>query len=196
MIDLGIGYIDKGKIAAEYIDTGIIAVDGKVIHFGKHGNKILFFLVLLTGLPTLSFMVFYLIPLAEDDLLKVFLIFATAYLTCRFVMPFTDMLFRNQIDVDFEKREIITTNVFGKKKKCPIQDMGNIKFCHGVYWGDRRHFYKIVLIDQNNKFIVIRGVPFKKEANNLCAILNDFIHFAVGEKKSINIQALKDLSFI
>ncbi len=42
MIDLDISYVDKGIISAEYLDTGIIAVDGKVIHFGKHGNKILF----------------------------------------------------------------------------------------------------------------------------------------------------------
>ncbi|BHH83056.1 hypothetical protein [Desulforhopalus sp. 52FAK] len=196
MIDLNISYLNQGIISTEYLDTGLISVDENVIHFGKHGNKTLFFLVLLTGLPTLLFMIFYLIPIANDDLLKVFLILVTAYLACRFGMPLTDMFFRNQIDVDFVKREILTTNVFGKKKKWLIQNLSNIKFSHGVYWGSRRHFYKIILIDQKKKFIVIRGIPFEKEARNLCAILNTFTCFVVGEKKCDNIQVLKDLSLI
>lgn len=193
---MNISYIDKGIIAAEYLDSGIIAVDGKVVHFGKQGTKVAFYFSIIVGLLVLSFMMFFINQVIKDDLLVFLVIFVTLYLLPSLLLPMKDMLFSNQIDVDFAIGEISTTNVFGKKKKYPIKEMGDINFCHGVYWGNRRHFYKIVLNDQKNKFIVIRGIPFKKEAKKLCLLLNDFKRFSVDGSEGKNMQALKDLSLI
>ena len=180
----------------DYLDKKIIAVDGKALHFDKRGNKILFFLAIITGLPLLCYLAFNLIPTIEDDLLMSIIILLTLHLANSIRIRLTDMLFNNQTDVDFIKKEISITNIFGKNWTYPIKNVDNLTFCHGLYLVDRGYRYKIILKDQKSKFVVVRYVPYKKEAEKMCVVLNSFKNFAIKEHKCKNIQMLKDLSMV
>lgn len=158
-----------------------ISIDGKVIHFNKGGNRADFFAYIIMELSLLYFLMVYVFPLVKDDAGTVFFIVFTCCLSYLILAPLIELLFVNETVIDYEKKEITTINVFGKKKKYLIKNVNNINFYCRVYWANRGLYYKVVLINENKKIVILNWFSFKREAEKMSEWLNNFKHFDAKE---------------
>lgn len=194
-IDFEMSYIAKGAIKNLYLERGLFRIDGKTIHFGEPSGKTSFYFCVLFAVA-FYLTIFGLILYFGDNTATCLFMFLSIYCSPVIVLPIKDMILSDQVSVDFERGEISTTSVMGKKKYYPFHDSSELSFDYGVYWSRRTHAWKLVLTNNKNKFILTRGISFRKEAMQLCEILKIFKEFSMDEESCENVELLKDLSLI